>query len=305
MTLAITTTLLAAFLWALNNHLDKILLCKISTTKTNLKTLLLFSSLVAGSILAPIWLIICNFNVKISLNSLILTYLSAIIYILSTTFYFKVLEKNDVSIIAVMFQLTSVFTFILGLIFFNETLTFNETLGALLIILSTIFITINFNEKNKKDKIKTLILMIFTCFFDALYFFLFDLAMRNSSYNAVAFWYQIGLLLIGLFLISFESFHNEFKYLIKRKGKKFISLNLINEFINLSANLLVNFANVMIPLALVNTLTGFQGIFVFLISVIGTIIAPKYFKENQKSSDLFQKILCTLLGIVGLMILMK
>lgn len=302
MTLAITITLLATFLWALNNHLDKILLCKISTTKTNLKTLLLFSSLVAGLILAPMWLIICDFKVKISLNSFLLTYLSAIIYILSTTFYFKVLEKNDVSIIAVMFQLTSVFTFIFGLIFFNETLTLNETIGALLIILSTIFITI---DLNKKTKIKTLLLMIITCILDASYFFLFDLAMRNSTYNAVAFWYQIGLLLIGLFLISFDSYQKEFKYIIKRKGKKFITLNIINEFINLLANLLVNYANVVIPLALVNTLTGFQGIFVFVISVIGTIIAPKYFKENQKTNDLFQKILCTLLGIVGLMVLMK
>lgn len=305
MTLAITVTLFAAFLWAFNNHIDKILLCKINTTKNNLKTLLLFSSLVAGSILAPIWLILCDFKIKISLTSLLLTYLSAIVYILSTTFYFKVLEQNDVSLIAVMFQLTPVFTFILELIFFNETLTFNETLGALLIILSTVFITIDFNENNKRTKIKTFILMIFTCFFDALYFFLFDLSMRNTTYNAVAFWYQIGLLLIGLFLMSFNSFNKEFRCVIKQKGIKFISLNFINEIINLIANLLVNFANVFIPLALVNSLTGFQGIFVFIISIVGTLVAPKYFKESQKLCNLFQKFLCILLGIVGLMILVK
>lgn len=61
MTAAVIITLIAAFIWAITNHIDKFLLCKIDSSTSNIKTLLLFSSLVAGIVIAPIWLIINKF----------------------------------------------------------------------------------------------------------------------------------------------------------------------------------------------------------------------------------------------------
>lgn len=136
-----------------------------------------------------------------------------------------------------------------------------------------------------------------------MYFTCFDFATRNSEYNAVAFWYQIGLLLVGISLINIKGFRNDFLKLIKNKGKMFLSLNITNEVLNLIANLMVNFAVLTIPLALANTLMGFQGAFVFIIGVIGTLLFPKIIKEDLDKRSVIQKIFCIILAIVGLIVM--
>ncbi len=303
MTVAVVITLLASFLWAVGNHIDKYLLCNVDDSESSVKTLLLFSSLVAGVVISPIWLLISKFQINISLSSLIAIFIAAILYILATYFYFKALEKNDASIVVVMFQLIPVFSYILALMFFKETLEVKEITGALIVISSAILISFDFSKTENKNKLVALLLMGTSSLLYSLYFTCFDFATRNSEYNAVAFWYQIGLFLIGICLISIKSFRNDFFKLIKNKGKLFLSLNIANEVLNLTANLLVNFAVLTLPLALANTLMGFQGAFVFIIGVIGTLLFPKIVSEDLDKRSVIQKVSCIILAIIGLIIM--
>lgn len=303
MTVAVIITLLASFLWAITNHIDKYMLCKIDNDTSNVKTLLVFSSFVAGIVLSPIWLCISRFQININSVSLIFIFVSAIIYILATYFYFKALEKNDASIVVVMFQLIPVFSYIFSLIFFKETLNIKEIIGALIIISSAIIISFDFGKTSNKNKLVALLLMALSSLLYSLYFICFDVAMRNGEYNAVAFWYQIGLLLIGICLISIKSFRTAFIKMLKSNGKKFIPLNITNEAINLIANLMVNFANLTIPLALANTLNGFQSAFVFIIGAIGVAVFPKIISEDLNKRNILQKVVCIGLGIIGLVVM--
>ena len=303
MTIAIILTIFASFLWGITNHIDKFMISGIDESGSSIKTLLVFSTLVAGIVLSPIWLVVNKFSVDISSISLICVLLSSFIYILATFFYFKALERNDASIVTVMFQLIPVFSYILGLIFFKENLALQQIIGSIVIILSAILISFDFEEKNNKSKWLALILMTLSSLFYATYFFLFDIGIRNSSYNSCAFWFQIGFLILGIILICIRSFRTTFIKAIKNNGKKYFSLNITNEVINLIANLLVNFANVTIPLALANVLNGFQGAFVFILGVIGVKLLPKYFKENMSKKIVIQKISCIILSIIGLVIM--
>ena len=303
MTFAVVLTIFASFLWGVTNHIDKFMITGIDKSGNSIKTLLVFSTLVAGLILSPIWLIASNFSISISNISLIFVLLSSFAYILATYFYFIALEKNDASIVVVMFQLIPVFSYILALIFFKENLTLQQIIGSILIILSAVIISFDFEEKNNKSKWLALILMTLSSLLYAVYFFLFDIGIRNSSYNSCAFWLQIGFLLQGIILICFKSFRTTFINAVKNNGKKFFSLNITNETINLIANLLANFANVTIPLALVNVLNGFQGAFVFILGVVGVKLLPKYFKETISKKIVIQKISCIILSIIGLIIM--
>ena len=303
MTIAVVITLLASLLWAIGNHIDKYMLSNIDDSESNVKTLLIFSTLIAGLIISPIWLLTSKFQISISFPSLIAIFLAAILYILATYFYFKALEKNDASIVIVMFQLIPVFSYILALIFFKETLEVKEIIGALIIISSAILISFDFSKSSNKNKLVALLLMATSSLLYSLYFTCFDFATRNSEYNAVAFWYQIGLLLVGISLINIKGFRNDFLKLIKNKGKMFLSLNITNEVLNLIANLMVNFAVLTIPLALANTLMGFQGAFVFIIGVIGTLLFPKIIKEDLDKRSVLQKVFCIILAIVGLIVM--
>ena len=303
MTLAITLTILASFLWGITNHIDKFMINGIDENGNNVKTLLVFSTFVAGIVLTPIWLILSKFNLAISTLSLISVLSASVVYILATYFYFKALSENDASIVVVMFQLIPVFSYILALILFKENLNLQQIIGSLIIIASAVIISFDFKEKNNKKKFKALLLMTLSSLLYAVYFILFDIAIRDSAYYSCAFYYQIGFLLLGIILLFIKSFRTSFLKAIKNNGKQYLALNTTNEVINLTANLLVNFANLTIPIALANVLNGLQGMFVFILGVLGTIFLPKYFKENLSKDIVFQKVFCIILGIIGLIVL--
>ena len=303
MTLAILIPILACFLWAVTNHIDKFMITGIDQSKDSIKILLLFSTFVAGIVLIPIWLILGHFEIGISTISLISVLLSSVIYILATVLYFKAIEKNDTSIVVVMFQLIPVFSYALALILFKENLTARQIIGSIIIIFSAIIITFDFSEKNSKKKLKALLLMTISSLCYSVYFILFDIGIRHSAYYSCAFWYQIGFLIMGLMLLCIKAYRIPFINAIKKNGKRYLVLNVTNESINLIANLLVNFANTLLPIALVNVLNGFQSMFVFILGVIGTIFIPKYIKEDLRRSVVIQKIISIILGIIGLIIL--
>ena len=144
MTFTVVLTIFASFLWGITNHIDKFMISGIDESGSSVKTLLVFSTLVAGIVLSPIWLIISKFSIGISNISLLCVLLSSFVYILATFFYFKALEKNDASIVVVMFQLIPVFSYILALIFFKENLVLQQIIGSILIILSAVLISFDF-----------------------------------------------------------------------------------------------------------------------------------------------------------------
>ena len=304
MTTAIILAILASFLWGITNHIDKFMITGIDENKDAIKVLLIFSTFVAGIVLTPLWLILGHFNVSISTISLISVLIASVIYIIATILYFKAIEENDASIVVVMFQMIPVFSYIIALILFNENLTFRQILGSLIIILSAVIISFDFEEKNNKKKFKALLLMTLSSLFYSIYFILFDVGIRNSSYYSCAFWYQMGFLIMGLILLCLKQFRNPFTKAVKKSGKRYLILNTTNEILNLVANLLVNYANIILPIALINVLNGFQGTFVFILGILGTLFFPKYIKEDLRKKVVVQKIACIILGIVGLIILL-
>lgn len=303
MTGAILITIFASFLWGITNHIDKFMINGVDESGSSLKTLMVFSTLVAGLVFSPIWLIISNFSISISTISLIAVLISSLVYILATYFYFIALDKNDASIVVVMFQMIPVFSYILALIFFKENLTISQIIGSIIIILSAIIISFDFEEKNNKSKFKALFLMTLSSLCYAIYFILFDVGIRHSSYNSCAFWYQIGFIIMGIGLVCIRSYRTTFIKAIKNNGKIYLSLNITNEVLNLIANLLVNFANITILIALANVLNGFQGAFVFILGIMGMKFLPKYFKENLSKKVVLQKVTCIVLSVIGLIVM--
>ena len=65
----------------------------------------------------------------------------------------------------------------------------------------------------------------------------------------------------------------------------------------------VYFANLTIPLALANTLNGFQGAFCFIIGAIGVSLFPKIISEDLNKRNVIQKVFCIILGIIGLVVM--
>lgn len=304
MLIAIILAPLASLLWAITNHIDKYLVSKI-IKNGDIKGLLVFSSLVAGVILSPISLIMSKFNIGIDLFSFGIILLSATTFLFATGLYFKALNKNDASLVTIMFQLIPVFGYFLGLIFLNQALTSKQILGGIVIIISSIAATYEADSnKISKGKLTALLLMAGSSLLYAVYFLLFNITTVDNSFNVMTFWYQMALAINGLLLVLFiKSFRKAFIDLIMNNTKKVLKFNLLNEVLNLIANIFVNYAITVAPLALVLTLNGFQPFFVFLIGLVGTMLLPKVFNENISKRSVIHKAVCITASIVGLAIL--
>lgn len=306
MFLAVCLAILASFLWAVTNHIDKFLISGIDEAGKSIKTLMVFSTLVAGVALLPVWLVVSGLRggVSVSCFSLIMMLLSSVASVLAIYFYFRALDQNDTSVVVIMFQMIPVFTYLLALIFFHEVLTVPQLVGAIIIMSSAILVSWDFEaKKGDRNRMKALGMMALSSLCYAGYYVFFNAATRESSYESCAFCYQIGLILIGLVLIARGSYRESFLAAIKNNGKKYVSLNVANEVVNLVAVFLVNYAATIIPVALADILNGFQGAFVFILGVLGAKFLPKYFKEDLSKKMVLQKVACIALSIIGLVVM--
>lgn len=295
---------LASLLWANTNYIDKYLISKVARNG-DYRGLIILGLIVAGIILLPISIVTTRLNVSVDLLSFMYVFFAAVSYTISTILYCKALHQDDTSLVIPMFQLIPVFSYFLGLIFLKEILEAKQIIGGLIIILSAIIMTFEFNNRKfNKNKLIVLMLMTLASLFYAIYFLLFRFATLENPFNKAMFWVQISLLLVCLILfIAFKRYRNSFFELIKLNGKKAVGLNVLNEGLNWAANLIVNFATTLAPLAIVLTLNGLQPFFVFFIGILLSLTMPKIIKEDISKRTLVQKILCIIGTIIGLVIL--
>lgn len=304
MTQAVLAAFLATFLWAITGYIDKFLVSRGRNSSNNIKSMLVFSTLISGIIFVPISLALANFNVEVSLVSLTAAISASIIYILATVCYFMALNKNDTSSVVAMFQLIPVFTYLFSFIFYGETFTTKQLIGASMIIVSSMVIGLSLKNRRREGKYKALLLVTISSVLYGLNFSLLDTAIRNSDYSACYFWNQVGFLGLGIILIFIKSYRTAFRNIVKRNGKGYLALNATNELLNSSAGALANFANTAIPIAFVNVINGFQGAFSFIIAAVGIKIFPKLLKEKMNKKIVIRKITCIIVSIIGIILFM-
>lgn len=304
MVLAIMLAVLASFLWSITNHTDRFLVNGVDRAASSIKTLMVFSTLIAGIMAATIWLCFNGWQIpSINWPAFTLIFGSAGCYVVASYLYFRALDGNETSRIVVLYQLIPMFSYVLGLIFLHETLNLRQIGGSLIILVAAVIISINFRQKAKTNQRQALLFMLLSCLAFALYYLLFDLAREQSSYDSCAFWYQIGMVIFGLGFIIVPSFRNNFTQAIRRNGKIYVPLNLMNELLNSAAVLMSNYAVIALPLALANVMNGLQPAFTFILGVIGMKLMPKYFEEDLSRPAVIQKLGCIVLIGIGLAVI--
>ncbi len=301
--LVLFLSLLSSFIWASTNHIDKYLISKVAK-EGDYKGLIVFSSFVSGILVLPFFLIVTRFKIGIDFLALLYILLAVISAFIAIIFYFKALGNNDTALLIAIYQTIPLFIYILGLVFLGEQLTLKQVLGGLIILLSAIFITFDFKNLNfQKNKKIALFLMLGSSILYSLQDIFFRLATLRVDFNIINAWHNIIMVVLGVVLISIKDFRNSFIDIVKSNGKRVFSLNILNEIIYASANIIANYAMTLSPVAIVSILsTGMQPMFAFVIGLLGIILLPKIFDDKEARADKVQKIICMLCSIIGLII---
>ncbi|MGI6612058.1 MAG: EamA family transporter [Candidatus Nanosyncoccaceae bacterium] len=297
--------MLATLLYATTNHIDRFLVTK-TYKEPSTKALMVFSTVVAGIVTLPITLVLTKFTIDFNWLAFILVFLSAVSFMVSTYLYFLALEFSNTTLTVAMLQLIPVFNFFISLIFFGQTIKPIQIIGALIIITAAVVMTTDFKKlKREKTSWRFLLLMTFSSLMYAVYHQLFVSSIDCSNYGTAANLYQVALLIIGLFLWFRRSYREQFIDVIKANGRLFLGINVLNELLNSAAGLLVNYVAIFLPLAIVNTLNGFQPAFVLILGLIGAKFWPKIFDDKLSRREAVKSAICIAVILVGLYIMLS
>lgn len=299
-------TLLPPAINAAINHIDKYLLDKYMK-KRGIGALVIFSSIIG----MPVAAIIAFLNpdvFSIQPKFAVLTLFSGIIYASWVLPYFYALEKDEASVVSPLFQLSSIITYIFGTIFLKETLSESQIIGSVFILGGSIGLTLNLsNIKKIGFKFEVFYLMLLGSFFIALNSLIFKYVALKESFWVTSFWQYLGFVLFALVLLVFvKSYQKQFIKVFQENKAYVLSLNIINEVLAISAKIILDFATLLAPLAVVYFMSeGIQPFFVLSYGVILTKFFPGVAKEKISRKYMIQKALSILLIFLGSAFLYK
>lgn len=261
---------------------------------------MVFSSII-GMFLLPFILffhpeVISHFDFKYILISL-----NGFFYVLAVLPYFYALQKDDVSTSAALFQLIPIFSYILSFLILGETLTKNQIIGGLVIITGAIMMSLDLTfGKKVKFKKEVFLLMALSSSLFAFNFSIFKLFAIKAQFWVTSFWEYLGFAIFAFLLLVFiKPYRQEFLKVIKTNSISVLTLNSLNEIINIIAKLSFNLASLLVPVTLVWVIDGLQPFFIFIYGIILTIFFPKISQENITKKIIIQKIFAIIIMFLG------
>lgn len=294
--------LLAPALWAAVNHIDKYIISKYFK-EIPATLLVLFTSFTAllGAILISLFVPIGN----ITFSQALWIMLGGMIFVASYIPYIYALKEDEASLVAPLFQMVFVFSFILGFLFLGEKLSFMQFVASIFIVAGAVTLSVDLDSSVRKLRSKTFFRMILASFLIALNMLIFKMIALESSFWVTTFWEYIGAFLFGFAIVIFSPLSRQAFFNIIRKNSIILKWNLFNEILNLLARLSAGFASLVVPLVLISLLNGVQPFFVVVYGAIIPFIFKNVEKEKFYGKYVIQKIVSILLMCIGAYFLFK
>ncbi len=291
--------IIGPFLYAITNHIDKVLLEKYFKS-SGVGTLLLFSSILSILALPFIFIFEPNSLNIAPLNALILGFVG-LLNVLVLWCYLMALKNEEASVAVVFYQLVPVFGYILGLIILDETLSFYQIIAMAIIILGTAIVSFEVDADNKfKLRTNTIFFMTSAAFFWGLESVIFKAVAIEENVLRSLFWEHLSLAFVGILIFIFiKRYRHHFISAIKNNSLPILGLNVANEGIYMLGNVAFAFAYLLAPVALVLLTQSYQPLFVFAIGIFLTIFFPKVVVEKIEIKHLWQKIIAIAITGIG------
>ncbi|MCR4323288.1 MAG: EamA family transporter [Candidatus Azambacteria bacterium] len=289
--------LTAPALWGLVNHLDKYIISRYFSGK-GVGSLVLFTSM-SGFVVAVFIVILGHDVLSFGVMSAIIIAINGVILVASFIPYLHALEKEEASTITALFQFIPVFSYFLALFFLHEGLSAQQIFASLLVITGAIIISLDLSVAIR-FKVKPFLLMVLSAFMISISGLVFKMIAIKEDFWGTVFWEYMGGALFGLALfLCIGLYRRQFLATIAKGRVMVFGLNSLAEFLNIFAKLIVNFASLLAPLALIWVVNGFQPLFVFVYGIILTLFFPHIGREALGKKSIAQKAIAIIIIFIG------
>ena len=284
-------------LWAASTHIDKYLVDKYFR-HSDTAVLMVFTAFLGVFALPVIW----AFEPKVLQLSLLATgvmTVSGVLYMGAMLFYLRAIQSEEASVVAPLFQASTLFTFVLGLVFLHELPRWQQLLGVVLIIGGAIGLSLDKHLHLASFKPRLVLLMVAATFVLALSGVVFKYFAVNDEFWSTTFWTFVGEGLFGAAILAVPKYRRQFVTLFRKNPGPVIGVNAANELINLGGGLGVRYASLLAPVALVSAVSATTTFFVFLFGILLTLFFPKFGREDLSARNVIQKAVGGILIMAG------
>jgi len=242
-----------------------------------------------------------------SFFQILLSFGSGASFVLALFFFFKALQKFNVSqIVPAVGALTPIFTFCLIYLssFGKETLSFFEAVSFAILIIGSVLITF---EREKSVSLKSLKLSVLAALFFSLYFVMAKYVYLGQPFLNGLVWTRLGGVVVALILFAVWPDIKKDLFAGQNSLKK-NSLVMVsaNQLAGAGAGILQNWAVALVPLAylaFINALQGVQYVFLLALSVFLSFKFPHILNEFISKKIIIQRVFAILLIVSGLALL--
>ncbi len=291
--------LIGPFLYALTNHIDKLLLERYFK-EGGVGTIILISAFL--SVLAiPVLFLIDPGVLMVGGRNMLLLATVGLLNVGVLWCYLAALKNDEASVVIVFYQLVPLFGCILGYFVLGELLTRLQIAAMALIILGTTLVSFELDSTNKfKFRMETVVPMTLAAFLWALESVIFKgVALEENLWRSL-FWEHVMLLLAGIviFVLS-RSYRASFLLALRTNSKAILSLNVANESLYILGNIASSVAYMLAPIGLVLLAESYQPLFVLAIGIFLTVFFPSVSAEKIHARHLCPKILAVVITGIG------
>ncbi len=128
---------------------------------------------------------------------------------------------------------------------------------------------------------------------------IFKVFAIKDEFWATTFWMFVGEALFGAAFLCIGRYRRQFIDLCRSNGGALLAINGSNELINLGGGLANRYALIFAPVAIVQAIGSTTTLFVFLIGVLLTLVAPGISRENLSAREFAQKGIAAVLVAIG------
>lgn len=294
--------LVPSALFAVSNYLDKYLIERYFKDQGN-GALIIFSSLI-GIVALPFILFFDLSALYVGPVAAGLITLNGMLYVIGLLPYFASLRDEDASVAVPLWQLIPVFGYVLGYFILGETLLPLQIGAGLLVIIGALLLSLDLSTERISLKWRTFLLMSLSSLLMALNGVGFKLLALDLSYGATIFWDCVGLIVMGLLYLVFAPVsRREFIEVFRQNSKGALTLNGINEVVNIFAMFILNYALLLAPVALIFLANAAQPLFVLIFGIILTLLFPGVIQESLDRKTLLHKVGAIVVLAIGVFLI--
>jgi drug/metabolite transporter (DMT)-like permease len=274
-------------LWAISTHIDKYLVDRYFRD-ADTTVLIVFTALI-GLLMLPVIAFFDSAVLKPGAGAIAVMAISGILYMGAMLFYLRAIQSEEASVVAALFQASTLFTFLLGWLFLHETLGWAKGAGCILIVGGVFVLSLDRDLHLKRFKTRLVVLMLIATFVLSLSSVLFKFFAVKDDYWITTFWNMVGEAVFGFVILLLPAYRRQFMALFAAHPGPVIGVNAANELINLGGGLGVRYAMLLAPVALVSAISATTTLFVFAFGILLTVLAPKLGREDLSARNLLQK----------------